>query len=284
MIVKEKNGEGFLDLRICDNLELMAEIQDNTIDLIYCDILYGTGRKFTDYQDLKPIRSEIESHYIPRIKEMYRILKPTGSIYLQMDYRIVHWLRCIMDDIFGYSNFRNDIIWNYQGSWKKSKINHQNIMQYSKSNKFTINKIYEQNNSDNGIKKRWKKYIVDNKITKDFYPQNDSKFKPYIKDNHILIDFNKYEIGSVWNISNVNNDERLNYNTQKPKKLIERIIKASTNEGDLVADFYSGSFTTAEVCKDLKRNFIGCDINPNCFEKAKERGLFSFTDLLTNVD
>ena len=83
MIVKEKNGEGFLDLRICDNLELMAEIKDNTIDLIYCEILYGTGRKFADYQDLKPIRSEIENHYIPRIKEMHRILKPTESIYLK---------------------------------------------------------------------------------------------------------------------------------------------------------------------------------------------------------
>jgi len=284
MIVKEKNGEGFLDLRICDNLELMAEIKDNTIDLIYCDILYGTGRKFADYQDLKPIRSEIENHYIPRIKEMHRILKDTGSIYLQMDWRINHWIRCIMDDVFGYNNFRNEVIWNYQGSWKKSKINHQNIIQYSKNNVFTINKIYEQNKSDNGIKKRWKKYIINDKITKDFYPKNDSKFKPYIKDTHILIDFNKYEVGSVWNISNINNDERLGYDTQKPKALIERIIKASSNEGDLVADFYAGSFTTAEVCKNLKRNFIGCDINPNCFEKAKERGLFSFTDLPTNVD
>lgn len=254
-----------------DNLELMKTIESNTIDLIYCDILYGTGRKFKDYQDLKPIRSDIESHYIPRIKEMHRILKPTGSIYLQMDWRINHWIRCLMDNVFGYSNFRNDIIWNYQGSWKKSKINHQNIMQYTKSNEFTIKKIYEQNNSDNGIKKRWGKYIVDNKITKDFYPQNDSKFKPYINDNHILIDFNKYEIGSVWNISNVNNDERLNYDTQKPKKLIERIIKASSNEGDLVADFYLGSGTTAEVCKNLNRNFIGCDINPRAIEITLQR-------------
>ena len=96
MQVKEKIGEGFLDLRICDNLDLMAEIKDNTIDLIYCDILYGTGRKFADYQDLKPIRSEIESHYIPRIKEMHRILKPTGSIYLQMDTRINHWMRILI--------------------------------------------------------------------------------------------------------------------------------------------------------------------------------------------
>lgn len=78
--------------------------------------------------------------------------------------------------------------------------------------------------------------------------------------------------------------ERTGYDTQKPKALIERIIKASSNEGDLVADLYAGSFTTAEVCKDLKRNFIGCDINPNCFEKAKERGLFSFTDEPDNVD
>ena len=68
-----------------DNLELIKTIESNTIDLIYCDILYGTGRRFADYQDLKPIRSEIESHYIPRIKEMHRILKNTGSIYLQMD-------------------------------------------------------------------------------------------------------------------------------------------------------------------------------------------------------
>ena len=83
MQVKEKIGEGnFLDLRICDNLELMAEIQDNTIDLIYCDILYGTGRRFSDYQDLKPKKEIIDDFYIPRIKEMKRVLKDTGSIYL----------------------------------------------------------------------------------------------------------------------------------------------------------------------------------------------------------
>ena len=121
MIVKEKNGDGFLDLRICDNLELMAEIKDNTIDLIYCDILYGTGRRFADYQDLKPIRSEIENHYIPRIKEMHRILKPTGSIYLQMDTRINHWMRCIMDDIFGYNMFLNEIVWCYKSGSSSNK-------------------------------------------------------------------------------------------------------------------------------------------------------------------
>ena len=251
MIVKEKNGEGFLDLRICDNLELMAEIKDNTIDLIYCDILYGTGRRFADYQDLKPIRSEIESHYIPRIKEMHRILKPTGSIYLQMDWRISHWVRCMMDDIFGYDNFKNTIVWCYGaggGHGKKYfRRTHDDIHFYTKTEQYTFNKQLNQYGSS--LQDWWNiKGLQD----KSGFFQND--------------------------------DERQMYQTQKPKALIERIIKASSNEGDLVADFYSGSFTTAEVCKDLKRNFIGCDINPNCLEKAKERGLFSFTDEPTKAD
>lgn len=269
MIVKEKNGEGFLDLRICDNLELMAEIKDNTIDLIYCDILYGTGRKFADYQDLKPIRSEIERHYIPRIKEMHRILKPTGSIYLQMDCRIVHWVRCIMDDIFGYDNFVNEIIWCYTTGLPTKKYwnkKHDNILFYCKNGKFTFN-VDEVRGLHRGKEKL-----------------------KYKKNSNGTLTIRKHEKGRTpldwWDVPLLTNTakERNGYFSQKPKALIERIIKASSNEGDLVADFYSGSFTTAEVCKDLKRNFIGCDINPNCFEKAKERGLFSFTYLPTNVD
>ena len=94
----------------CDNMELMNRLDNCSVDLIYCDILYGTGRKFADYQDLKAIRSVIEEHYIPRIKEMHRVLKDTGSIYLQMDTRINHWVRIILDDVFGYDNFRNEIV------------------------------------------------------------------------------------------------------------------------------------------------------------------------------
>ena len=89
-------------IRQCDNLDLLKKLKSETLDLIYCDILYGTGRKFEHYQDIKAVRSEIENFYIPRIKEMYRVLKSTGSIYLQMDNKISHWMRCILDDIFGY--------------------------------------------------------------------------------------------------------------------------------------------------------------------------------------
>ena len=279
MIVKEKNGDGFLDFRICDNLELMAEIKDNTIDLIYCDILYGTGRKFKDYQDLKPIRSEIESHYIPRIKEMHRILKPTGSIYLQMDTRINHWMRCIMDDIFGYDKFRNEISWWYK-RWSNISFGfqkmHDVILFYSKDkSKFNIQ--YQDYSKPNEIEDTVRG-VIDGKLVR--LKNEDGSYKKRENENKGV------PLHDIWEIQHIQPTakERLGYDTQKPKALIERIIKASSNEGDLVADFYSGSFTTAEVCKDLKRNFIGCDINPNCFEKAKERGLFSFTDLPTNAD
>jgi len=267
MIVKEKKGWQFLDIRICDNLELMAEMQDNTVDLIYCDILYGTGRKFKDYQDLKPIRSEIEAHYITRLKEMHRILKPTGSIYLQMDTRINHWIRCIMDDIFGYKNFRNEIVWGYKtggASKKEFSKKHDCILFYTKT------KYYHFNNP------RENKVYIDK--SKGYDPNLKYEF-----DN-----IGEYTLGYYTDCFVLDNFStrygRIAYATNKPKKLIKRIIKASSNEGDLVADFYAGSFTTAEVCKDLKRNFIGCDINPNCLEKAKERGLFSFTDEPTKAD
>ena len=90
-----------------DNLDLLGRIDTESINLIYCDILYGTGKKFKDYQDLEPDHNVILSHYVPRLHEMKRVLKSNGTIYLQMDLRIVHWIRMIMDNVFGYKNFRN---------------------------------------------------------------------------------------------------------------------------------------------------------------------------------
>ena len=241
------------DIRLSENLELMQSLPSNSIDLIYCDILYGTGKDFGDYQDLKPKREIIEEHYIPRIKEMHRILKDTGSIYLQMDTRINHWLRCIMDDIFGYDNLLAEIIWYYDngGGRRRTFVNkkHDVIIAYSKTNTFTYNEILEPYKETSGYAKGG---IVN----------NGKKYMPNEKGKNA---------DDVWcmPILNPMSNERLGYDTQKPKALIERIIKASSNKGDLVADFYGGSFTTAEVCKDLNRNFIGCDIS----EKAVAIGL-----------
>jgi len=249
-----------------DNLELMKTIESNTIDLIYCDILYGTGRKFTDYQDLKPIRSEIESHYIPRIKEMHRILKPTGSIYLQMDTRINHWIRCIMDDIFGYDKFRNEISWWYK-RWSNISFGfqkmHDVILFYSKDkSKFNIQ--YQDYAKPNGIEDTVRG-MIDGKLVR--LKNEDGSYKKRETENKGV------PLHDVWEIQHIQPTakERLGYDTQKPKVLVERIIKASSNEGDLVADFYMGSGTTAEVCKELNRNFIGCDINPRAVEITLQR-------------
>ena len=232
-----------------DNIELLKTLTTESIDLIYSDILFGTGRKFKDYQDLKPIKSQIEKHYIPRISEMHRVLKSTGTIYLQMDTKINHWIRCIMDDIFGYDNMRNEIIWHYNTAPRK-KLDfgkrHDIILRYTKSDTYTFNPIREP-------------YSLS-------APRGYEKEKYYHPEGKV--------IGDVWQINILGqNDksERVGYDTQKPKKLLERIILSSSNPGDLVADFYAGSHTTGEVSLELKRRYIGCDINPKSKEIGEKR-------------
>jgi site-specific DNA-methyltransferase (adenine-specific) len=249
---------------LSDNLDLMKTIESNTIDLIYCDILYGTGRNFSDYQDLKPIRSEIEAHYLPRLKEMYRILKPTGSIYLQMDTRINHWMRILMDDIFGYDRMLNEIVVCISKGNQTNKHfakRHDILLYYTKTKEWIYN--LDAVSKENPEHKRYK--YQDEKGMYRWHIESIKDYKMYLK---------KQNINDVWSdvgIVQGNSIENTGYSTQKPKSLIERIIKASSNEGDLVADFYAGSFTTAVVCKELNRNFIGCDINPLALEISKQR-------------
>jgi adenine-specific DNA-methyltransferase len=256
-----------------DNLELLKQLPDNYIDLIYCDILYGTGRNFGDYQDLKCDREVIEDHYLPRIKEMYRVLKDTGSIYLQMDTRINHWMRCLMDDVFGYDNFRREIIWDievlsgYKTLSKNWILGHQNILYYSKSDKYIFNKLKQSHTE---------KYLSSfNKIDKDGRSFQVAHGRKIYKD--VVIDKGK-PFGDVWkDIKSFQQQptamERklYKYDTQKPKALIERIIKASSNEGDIIADFYMGSGTSMVVAKELNRQFIGCDISQKAVDITNQR-------------
>lgn len=254
-----------IDLHCCDNLELMATIQDNTIDLIYCDILYGTGRNFGEYQDLKPKQDVIESHYLPRLIQMKRVLKENGSIYLQMETRINHWMRILMDSIFGYSNFQNEIVWCYRSQgYSKTKWSekHDVILFYSASKTFTFN--FDDVRLDDiteSTRKRWFKEI-------------EKYGKIPTKKNGKIYWSNPYSPSLDWlNIRSLPqaHPERNGYPTQKPTELIANFILASSNKGDLVADFYAGSFTTAVVCNELDRNFIGCDINPKAYEIGLER-------------
>ena len=248
-----------------DNLELLKSLPSESIDLIYCDILYNTGKKFKDYEDNLGTPQEAMEWYKPRLIEMKRVLKDTGSIYLQCDYRLVHYLKVEMDNIFGIDNFRNEIIWCYksQGFNKKQwSHKHDNILFYTKSKNWTFNiEGVRENEISDSTMKRWHKEI--------------ERFGmiPTKKNGKVYCN-SPYSLPRDWMMINVlpqAHSENVGYNTQKPKELLERIIKASSNEGDIVADFFMGSGTTCVVAKELGRKYIGCDINSRAIEITNDR-------------
>ena len=251
-----------IDIRLCDNLELMTELPDNHIDLIYSDILYGTGsRKITDYTDLKPKKRVIEEHYVPRLTEMYRLLSKTGSIYLQMDQTINHWIRCILEDI-GF-HFQSEIIWELKLGNNSQKNNWQN--KHDTILFFTKSRVgYKWNDMRGDVTPAMlRKYCNVEDDGRRYMVSYGKKY--YLKGGK--------KLGNVWDIPqlSVKSTERTGYDTQKPKELIERILTASTDVGDTVADFYLGSGTTAEVCMDMGRRFIGCDISEKAIQLSKTR-------------
>lgn len=246
-----------------DNLELLKQMESELVDLIYCDILYNTGKKFKDFVDKLGTPQEAIEWYRPRLIEMNRVLKKTGSIYLQCDYRLVHYLKVEMDSIFGLNNFRNDIIWCYksQGFSKKQWSNkHDNILFYSKSNKWTFNLDDIREGPSESWVKRYGKELEKNGFFIDGKGKRYDSFVGSPPRDWLDI-----------NVLPQAHKERVGYDTQKPKALLERIIKASSNKNDIVADFFCGSGTSLVVAKELGRNYIGCDINPRAVEITKTR-------------
>ena len=239
-----------------DNLKLLRQLPSKCIDLIYCDVLYNTGKKFKDYNDNLGTPQEAIEWYRPRLIEMRRVLKDSGSIYLQCDYRLVHYLKVEMDDVFGFKNFRNEIIWCYNTASNEKKgflKKHDTILRYSKSDNFKFN-------------------ADDIRI-----PYNEETIARYKRGKPGR--GNKTELNQLgkipedwWQISIIKNQgEKVGYATQKPKALAERIIKASSNKGDVIADFFCGSGTTLVAAKELGRQYIGCDINPKAVDITRER-------------
>ena len=240
-----------------DNLELMEQMDDNSVDLIYSDILYNTGKRFVDFDDNLGSPQEAIEWYKSRVREMRRVLKDTGSIYLQCDSNLVHYLKVEMDKVFGIENFQRDIIWRigwvsgYKTQAKNWIRNHDNILYYTKSNKFTFNKEYI--------------------LYHEGYVRRDGK-KPKGKGIPIEDTWNCSENDILNSIQIMSfSKEKVSYDTQKPKAMLERIIKASSNKGDIVADFFCGSGTTGVVAKELGRNYIMCDVSPKAVEISEMR-------------
>ncbi len=260
----------FINKVLCtDNLRLLKRLQDNYIDLIYCDILYGTGKNFGDYKDLKADRNIINDFYISRFKQMYRVLKDTGSIYIHCDWRINHWIRLILDNIFGYYNFRNEIIWWYK-RWSNASKNyqkmHDNIYFYSKTRKYIFNIQYQEYSKPEDIETTVRG-IVNGKLQRLKDDKGD-----YIKRIKNNIGVPMHDIFELQHIQPTSKERTMvKYYSQKPKALLERIIKISSNKNDIVADFFCGSGTALVVAKELGRRYIGCDISKKAIEITNKR-------------
>ena len=188
-----------------------------------------------------------------RLIELKRVLKSTGSIYLHCDPSASHYLKIVMDAIFGEENFRNEIIWSYKsGGIPKTAFarKHDIILFYSKTNEYKFNLQMEARDIS-----EIKKYSQEDEKGHFGQMKKDGK-KYYFEDGHVMRD--------VWEIPILNqlSKERLGYPTQKPESLLERIIKASSNEGDIILDPFSGCGTTVAVSERLNRKWIGIDITP----------------------
>jgi len=258
-----------------DNLSVLRSMPDESVDLIYIDPPFNTG-KVQARKRLKTVRDEngdrvgfgensyrtevlseqayrdsfndYEAFLLPRMLEAYRLLKPNGSFYFHIDYREAHYCKIMLDRIFGRENFLNEIIWAYDfGGRARDRwpAKHDNIFFYVKD---AENYVFNREAIDR---------------------------EPYMAPG--LVGKEKAEKGKLptdtwWHtIVGTNSRERTGYPTQKPVAILERILRASSDPGDLVLDFFAGSGTTGQACLNLGRRFILIDNNPQAYRVMQAR-------------
>lgn len=259
-------------LYLGDNLEVMRSLPPTCIDLIYLDSPFFSGRKYTTESKVDDgvTRSfddtfngdlnQFLNFLGTRISEMKRLLKLTGIICIHLDWHAVFEVKVyIMNRLFGFDNFRNHIVWCYSGGGQSKKEfpkKHDDILVYSRGDKWTFNyndpflkTEYTPNKSDNAVAVRGDKRY-------DWEPNPLGKM-----------------IEDWWYIPVLasTDSERVDYPTQKPEELLERLIRAFSNEGDTIADFFGGSGTTIVVSQRLGRKWICCDKSERSIDTIKAR-------------
>jgi len=244
-----------------DNLDFLVEMEKESVDLIYVDPPFFSNRNYeiasSDETDKSSFKDRWEGGvhvYVDwmkqRVMELHRVLKPTGSFYLHCDWHAGHYLKVMCDDIFGQKNFQNEIIWCYRtggASKKRWSRKHDSIYFYTKSSNYSFIPIKER--------------IYYNK---PFFTDKKDDQGRYYAD---VLPVDWWTIKAVINVSK----ERLNYPTQKPEALLERIIKASSNEDDLVLDAFCGCGTSLAVAQKLGRRWIGIDVLPSAIALTMKR-------------
>lgn len=288
-----------------DNLQVMSHLLKEfrgKVDLIYIDPPFDSKADYKKKISLRgqTVTSDISSfeekqysdiwtndEYLQfmyeRLIVMRELIKETGSIYLHCDWHRSAFLRILLDEVFGAENFRNEIVWSYFGfkraTSRKFPQKHDLIYSYTKSPNYIWNVQYCPHSED--YVKRFKKDENGRFYRDDVNPTGGGTRIIYLDEVEGDI------IDSVWDdIPPVNPvaKERQNYPTQKPEKLIERIIKASTNPGDLVFDCFMGSGTTQAVAMKLGRRFIGADINLGAIQTTTKRLISIASELQPQED
>jgi len=283
-IFKTETGEAWQNRLIWgDNKYVMASLLEEfagKIDLIYIDPPFATGADFSvrmgigdmewkkepsaiedkAYRDTwgRGLDSFLQMIY-DRLILMRDLLSTTGSIYVHLDWHSGQYVKIILDEIFGKENFRNEIIWHYRtGNLAKKQFQrkHDNIYFYSKSDSLNFNP------------QETKEYYSD-----IYGPNFKPSFEGRKQDKDEKGIYRMTMVDDVWDISAVFtlSNEHLPYDTQKPETLIERIIQASSNEGDLVADFFCGSGTTGAVAEKLGRRWIMADLGRFAIHTTRKR-------------
>ncbi len=243
-----------------DNLQVMRSLPDASIDLITIDPPFFSGRNYEPGSgEPGPGFSDVWegglAEYLiwlnARLYEMKRLLKPTGTFYIHLDYHAAHYVKVELDKLFGYGRMLNEIVWHMNSGQRRAHAfgpRHNLLLRYSLSDTPTFNAdaVREPYSPDINVPaSKAHYYHPDGKVADDVWripiiPQNDRH-------------------------------ERVGYPTQKPEALLERIILASSNPGDTVADFFCGSGTALVVAQRLGRRWIGCDLAPEAIEITLRR-------------
>lgn len=266
-----------------DNKFVMSSLLEKfagKIDLIYIDPPFATGADFKykikigDQSVVKEHSAIEEKAYrdtwglgidsfldmmYQRIILMKDLLSPNGSIYIHMDWHLGQYIKILLDEVLGVNNFRNEVVWHYRTgnlADKQYQRKHDNIFFYSKSDQIIF---YPQEQ---------KEYYIDI-YGPDFKPSFEGRQQS--QDDRGI--YRISQVDDVWDISAVFtlSNEHLPYDTQKPEKLLERIIRASSNEESIVADLFCGSGTTCAVAEKLNRRWIGVDLGRYAIHTTRKR-------------
>ena len=261
-----------------DCYELMRQLDSDTIDAIYMDPPFFTqetqklsSKEGVEYSfaDSWENMDDYVAYTKIRLQECKRVLKRTGSIFVHCDRNASHYLKIVLDEIFGVTNFQSEIVWSYK-RWSNSKKgllnNHQIIFFYSKSKDFKFNTIYTDYSETTNVDQILQDRVKDEK--------GKSRYK-VDKNGQVVMGQAKkgVPLSDVWEIPYLNPKakERVGYPTQKPIILLEQIIKLVTDEDDIVLDPFMGSGTTIVASKLLNRKYLGFDITNDAVELTLER-------------